>query len=270
MTITQRVELPQQKTLYTAVYSDKARFDEGKTEVEQAGFQIPAGEQLAGLRVQERKGWPTDFWLYISLGYVCDNKTGKRYLTRNSPVMANSKRATNSHTKGIEFAITQKQLEKAKQGGFEITDKIAETGIPVAKLASDDLGVYVLGKNAELYGLLLAEKNIQVFPVMVDSRDYIKSQPSSFANQAALRRVVPGYRGGLRCYYRNLNYGVAVCGVKEVAGCVVSSHEVAKTAKNLASSTKLSQEDLEALRKLKEQGRLMNEQLESLARKYSL
>ncbi|HLF53635.1 MAG TPA: hypothetical protein VI544_00480 [Candidatus Nanoarchaeia archaeon] len=196
-------------------------FDEAKEALEREGYRVISLEEQAGLRIQEgansgvsqRGNWTREGFLYVP------NKGA--FLTKNSPVMANAKRATDCHRKGREFYLTSEQVEISIITSVKVTD----TKIPTNRLADEALTQFAFGKNAEAYGEFLKENGIDSIEVYFGS-----SGNKAFARQVRLCGIDDDeseLEGN-----GNFCYGISeVRGVRASAGSKGTSH-AQKSAKS--------------------------------------
>ena len=118
--------------------------------------------------------------------------------------MANAKQATQCHRKGIEYYLTDKQVEEALADSV----KLSAESIPTNRLGENEITAYAFGNQAKQYGEFLKQAGIDEMPVWLTS---IKDKP--FARQLWLYGLGGGYRSVLSGYCRNLCYCDRVRGV---------------------------------------------------------
>ena len=183
-----------------------APFDQGKEAVEKADYRIISLEENARLRIQEGKDHDVSRngnWVREDAVYV-PNK-GK-FLTKNSPIMAKAKEATQAHRDRKDFYLTSEQVEQA------LANSVALTGesIPTNRFKDDPITVYAFGKEAENYGAFLREAGINEMPIRLTDL-----QEKPFARKVWFR----GLDGGsvLGCYYGGLDVDYWVRGVRDSA-----------------------------------------------------
>jgi len=184
-----------------------APFDEGKEELEKAGYSIVSLQENAGLRMQERAKEDVSLngnWVREGVIYVPQKGI---YLTKSSPIMANAKIATDCHRKGTEFYLTDEQVEEA------LTDfvKLSPNAIPTNSFGENEIAVYAFGEDAENYGKFLNEAGIEEMPVWLAN---VQDKP--FARQMWLFGLGGG-RSGLGGDSGSLGNGDGVRGVKNSA-----------------------------------------------------
>ena len=183
----------------------QAPFDKGKELLEKEGYNIISLQQNAKLRIQEGKdafvsqngNWTREGVLY--------SKKGK-FLTKNSPIMANAKEATDCHRKGPDFYLTSEQVEQSLADSVEISSK----SIPTNRFAENKITVYAFGDIAEEYGNFLKQSGINEMPIWTAD---LQDEP--FARQMWFGGL--GNRSELGGYGRFLNYDDRVRGVCEDA-----------------------------------------------------
>jgi hypothetical protein len=228
-------------------------FDKAKEALEAKGYRVISLEENAGLRVQESAGssisqrgnWTREGFIYVP------NKGA--FLTKDSPIMAKAKQATDCHRNGNEFYLNDEQVEESLADSVKITN----TKIPTKRFADEALTSFAFGKNAKAYGEFLKENGIDNIQVYLAN-----SGNKPFARQAWLGRIVSGSRSLLDGDIRNLDYGNEVRGVR-------ASDEVAKpSAKNSRVEAYTSKNIRRALREMGHselEGQLL-EELEELGK----
>jgi len=149
-------------------------FDEGKEALAKEGYRIISLQENARLRMQEGKdafvsqngNWTREGVLYVP---------GKgKFLTKNSPIMANAKEATDCHRKGQDFYLTAEQVE---QGLADSVELIGDN-IPTNRFADNKITIYAFGEDAKKYGEFLKLAGVDEMPVYLASMEN-----KSFARQ---------------------------------------------------------------------------------------
>jgi hypothetical protein len=192
-----------------------APFDEGKQALEKQGYNIISLEENAKLRIQEGKdayvsrngNWVKEDVIYVP------NK-GK-FLTRNSPIIENPKKATDCHRKGKDFYLTDEQVEEALADSVLLSLK----SVPTNRFGDDDITNYAFGDSAKEYGKFLKDVGINEMPIWTAD-----IQDKAFANQLWFGDL--DIRSGLSGYDRDLDYGSGVRGVLNNAEGTQKSFEV--------------------------------------------
>ena len=193
-----------------------APFDQGKEAVEKADYRIISLEENARLRIQEGKDHDVSRngnWVREDAVYV-PNK-GK-FLTKNSPIMAKAKEATQAHRDRKDFYLTSEQVEQALVGSIlldvERLPKLDDGTpyVPTNRFKDNPITVYAFGKEAENYGAFLREAGINKMPI-----ELTELQEKPFARKVWFR----GLDGGsvLGCYYGGLDVDYWVRGVRDSA-----------------------------------------------------
>ncbi len=180
-----------------------AHFDQGKKALEQENYKIISLKQNARLRIQygqahdiSRNGnWTREGVLYVP------NKG--RFLTKNSPIMANAQEATNCHRNGAEFYLTDVQVQESLADSVELSEK----SIPTNRFAEYPIIVYAFEDIAEQYGQFLRNAGIKEMLIWLANL-----KDKSFARQMWFHRLGVNNRSSLIGYDRNLRYG-RLCGV---------------------------------------------------------
>ena len=184
-------------------------FDEAKTELEVAGYNIISLEQFAKLRIEQGKNSRvSNYGSYTREGFLYVPQKGV-FLTKNSPIMANAKEATQCHRNGKEFYLTNKQVEESLADSVQIKN---DKAIPTKRFGDNDITVFAFGKEAEKYGNFLKEAGISEMPIYLAN-----TGEKPFARQAWLRRLDSDYGSYLIGDSRNLYYDSAVRGVRNAS-----------------------------------------------------
>ena len=217
----------------TSAYVDLP-FDKGKESLEKAGYRIISLEENAKLRMQKGKShdiciegnWTREGVVYIP------NK-GK-FLTKNSPIMANAEEAADCHRNGKEFYLTKKQIEEALVDSI----KIKEMKIPTNRFGENEITVYAFGKSSKKYGEFLREAGIKEMPIRLAN---LEDKP--LARQMWFCWLEGGGRSDLGGDRRDLYYDLRVRGVyKNAEGTQKNSKDLLHTKKEFEKYSKLIQE----------------------------
>jgi hypothetical protein len=140
-----------------------APFDCGKTELESNGYSIISLEENARLRLQEGSDSNVsrnDNWVKEGVIYV---PSKGKFLTKNSPIMANAKDATECHRNGGDFYLTDEQVEESLVGAVLLDGH----SIPTNRFADNETTVYAFGESAKAYGEFLKVARIDEMPVFL-------------------------------------------------------------------------------------------------------
>ncbi len=148
-----------------SAYMFRGGFGQVKAKLESEGYKIISLEEEAKLRMQEG--------VYSSISSFCEltreacviipNKGV--YLTKNSPIMDDAKKATRRGKKNYLFGLTDKQVSKAIETGISINLQDDYYKIPTNKFGEDVLTDFAFGKIAKDYGLFLKEEGIDEIKV---------------------------------------------------------------------------------------------------------
>ncbi len=182
-----------------------APFDKGKEALAKEGYKIISLQENARLRMQE--GADADIskngnWVREGAIYV--PKKGK-FLTKNSPIMANAKEATTCHRNGQDFYLTNEQVEEALADSVELS----VASVPTNRFGDCDITVYAFGEDAKKYGEFLKQVGINEMPIWTT-----ELQEKPFVRQVWFGRL--GDWSELNCDDRGL-YDGGVRGVSESA-----------------------------------------------------
>jgi len=184
----------------------EAPFDKAKEALESNGYRIISLEENAKLRMQQGKDHyvsQNGNWTREGVLYAPDKRI---FLTKNSPIMANVKEATQSNRKGNEYFLTEEQVEQALQDSV----KLSKESIPTNRFKENEIANFAFGNVAEDYGLFLKDAGIKDMLVYVVNEDYINKQNKPFARQMWFRDL--DY--GSILYGRYLDDGNRLRGVK--------------------------------------------------------
>jgi len=142
-----------------------APFDVGKEALAKEGYRIISLQENARLRMQEGKdAFVSQNGNWVREGVVYVPNKGM-FLTKNSPIMANAKQATDCHRKGQDFYLTAEQVEQSLADSVELIRE----NIPTNRFAENKITVYAFGEDAQKYGDFLKEAQITEMPVFLAS-----------------------------------------------------------------------------------------------------
>lgn len=188
-----------------------APFDEAKEALEAQGYRVISAQENARLRMQEGIGsdisrngnWTREGFLYVPDRGV--------FLTRNSPIMANARKATKAHRSGKGYYLTDTQVEQALGKNLVDSINITNTSIPTNRFGEDQTTLFVFGEEAESYGRFLKDEGkIEAMPVYLTE---VGKKP--FARQMWFRFV--DTRSEFGGNFRGLGVGNRLRGVSEGA-----------------------------------------------------
>lgn len=132
-----------------------------KNALEANGYRIASVEEIAKARIEQgRDADVSKFSGWTREGLIYTRKTGM-FLTKNSPIMANAKEATDCHRNKNEFYLNQKQLEQAMGDSVRVTDEL----IPTNRFGENEVTIYLFGKISEKYGEFLKDAGIKEMPI---------------------------------------------------------------------------------------------------------
>ena len=185
-----------------------APFDEGKKALESSGYKIISLQENARLRMQEGSSHDVSkYGNWTREGVIYVPKKGK-FLTKNSPIMENAKKATACHRNGQDFYLTDEQVEQALADSIPLSVKALPTNI----FGEDDITAYAFGEDAKKYGEFLKEAGIGSMPIWTAD-----IQDKAFARQMWFHRLDDDNRSALDGGNRDLNCNGRVRGVCESA-----------------------------------------------------
>lgn len=182
-----------------------APFEEGKKLLESKGYRIISLEENARLRIQEGSNssvskngnWVSEDAIYVPNRGV--------FLTKKSPIMDNSERATQESRNG-DFYLTDEQVEKY----LECAVKLINQSIPTNRFGKNEITKYAFGETAEDYGNFLKENGIEKMPI------WLADMPDKpFARKLWFRRLNDDW-SDLCCNGRGLFDVDRVRGVSDV------------------------------------------------------
>jgi hypothetical protein len=186
-------------------------FNEGKKALEESGYRLISLQENARLRIQEGKdAYVSQYGNWTREGFIYVPNKGK-FFTKNSPIMENSKKATDCHRNGKEFYLTEEQVEVSLKDSLKLPNK--DFSVPTNRFREEEITAYAFGDSAQDYGYFLGEAKIKEMPVwMVDNLG-----DEAFARQAWFHGLVGGDGSALDGYGRNLDFNNRVRGVRESA-----------------------------------------------------
>jgi len=133
-----------------------APFDEGTEALTKEGYKIISLEENARLRMHEGKNsYVSKNANWVSQGVIYVPNKGI-FLTKNSPILLNAKKATDCHRAGKEFYLTSQQVEESL---FD-SAKLEAEAIPTNRFGEDEITVYAFGDWAKQYGEFLKAAGI--------------------------------------------------------------------------------------------------------------
>ena len=251
MEITQDVKRGKLHSAYVV-----APFDKAKEALEGDNYRVISLEEQAGLRAREganssiatRGNWTREGFIYVP--------TKGAFLTKDSPILANAKEATDCHRNGREFYLNDEQVEKSLAASV----LIKETQVPTTRFADEALTSFAFGKNAKAYGEFLKENGIESITAYLAN-----SESKPFARQLWLHRIDSDLRSVLNGDLRGLDYDSdEVRGVREASA---NSKGASVARKSEARVEAYTPKDIQrALKSLKLAG-LESQILETLKKK---
>jgi hypothetical protein len=172
-------------------------FDNVHEALANEGYWTISLEEQAGLRVREgidssvskQVNWVREGIIYVPKKGV--------FFTKNSPIIANAKKATDCHRNGNNFYLTNGQVEKS----LEDSVKIGKTKIPTERFADEELTSFAFGKNAKAYGEFLKENGIDNLRIwLIDMQDKPLATQAKFGKaDRKLGSNLYGFDNDLHC-----------------------------------------------------------------------
>ncbi|MBI2106386.1 hypothetical protein HYT57_00220 [Candidatus Woesearchaeota archaeon] len=187
----------------------EAPFDKAKEELEKAEYTVIRMQEGPASFVSRNGNWVREGVIYVP------NKG--RFLTKNSPIMANAQEATKCHRSNKEFYLTDAQVEESLADSVELSDK----AIPTNRFAENPITVYAFGDIAEQYGQFLRNAGIKEMSIWLANQE-----DKPFARQMWLHRLVVDSRSVLDGYFRNLDYDGRVRGVRQGGEATAKNLEI--------------------------------------------
>lgn len=153
--------------IITSAYIDYVPFDVGKEALEKGGYpEIISLEYNARLRMSEGKNaFISRKGNCVREGLLWVPKESRYFLTKRSPIIKNPNEATNMNRCGLEYELTNEQVEMA----LEDSVKILEVNIPTKRFEEYPETMFAFGHFAEDYGLFLADVGIENIPICLQS-----------------------------------------------------------------------------------------------------
>jgi len=184
-------------------------FDKGLKKMCEERYELISLEENAKLRIEGGKD------SYVSLkgnwvkeGVIYVPKKGI-FLTKNSSVLDNPKKAINAQRNGEEFYITEEQTEKALENSVKIPYDLKK--ILLKTFGYEKITNFCFGESAVEYGVFLKGAKINGMPLWFHNENYVDRQNSSFARQLWFGDL--DYESALEGYYWSLNCGKSLLGV---------------------------------------------------------
>ena len=153
----------------------EAPFDKAKEALEGMGYRIISLKENAKLRVENGSA----SFIYHNGNFVREGllytPNDGIYLTKNSQILSNAKKATQAHRHEKEFYLFNEQVEEAKKDSIKLAMKSNCLYIPTKRFAENEITAYVFGESAESYGELLQNIGLQSMPIFTLTN--IKKKP---------------------------------------------------------------------------------------------
>ena len=138
-----------------------AEFDEALEILSSINYEFISLQQVAQLRIQQGK----DFYFskdgnWTKEAFIYSPEKGA-FLTKSSPIIGNEREAVQTHRKGVEYFLTDEQVEKS------LTNSVGLVGrkIPTNRFKENEITAFAFGEIAEQYGNFLYEYGIKEIPV---------------------------------------------------------------------------------------------------------
>lgn len=158
-----------------------ASFDEAKKALEKAGYNIITAEENAVLRIRHGKdACFSQNGNYVREGVLYVPKKG-RFITRDSLVIAYPKEATNSHSRGGEFYVTNDQAKSVL--GNSVSIPYNKGAIPTDRFNEDEITKFVFGETAKDYGLFLKDAGIKQIGLHFNCEEIVNLYEKPYADQ---------------------------------------------------------------------------------------
>ena len=195
-----------------------ALFDKGKELLESNGYKIISLEENARLRMQEGGDSfisKSGNWVKEDFIYTKDKGV---YLTKNSPICENAKKATTCNDKCREFYLTDEQIEKSLANSLLLLRTAEKSQIPTNDFKNNEITNFIFGSSAEDYGNFLKENGIKDMPIWFVDLENMPSWSGDLKNKSFARKVF--FRGfdcwsGLYSPNWGLGYNYESRGVKK-------------------------------------------------------
>lgn len=182
-------------------------FHEAKAELEANGYSLLSLEEFAKIRILYGKNHSVSkYGSYTKEGFVYVPNHGK-FLTRNSPIMANTLEATKCQIRNTEFYLNSDQVEEALADSI----KIKEGTVPTDRFEDNEIMVYFFQDLAKPYGEFLKGVGIKEMPIHLAN---LEEKP--FARQTWLHGIDEGYGSCVDGDGRELGYSSAVRGIRDL------------------------------------------------------
>ena len=159
-------------------------FDQTLKVLESQDYKLISLEETARLRMQEGKDHDVSrVGNRVKEGVLYVPGEG-RFITRNSAVLDNPRKATQSHRNGKEYFVSDNQVRRVLEDSIQIPYKVNEIlQYPIDRSSEDKIAMFCFGENAKDYELFLSDAGILKMPLELDGEDYVQKQGKPYANQ---------------------------------------------------------------------------------------
>ncbi len=141
-----------------------ANFDEALEILSSVNCELISLPQIAQLRIQLGKNsYFSRNGNYTREAFIYSPKKGA-FLTKNSPIINNVnniKEAVQAHKKGIEYFLTDEQVEQALSNSVRLVGR----KIPTNRFKENEITAFAFEEIAEQYGNFLYESGVKEMPV---------------------------------------------------------------------------------------------------------
>ncbi len=193
-------------------------FDRAEEALKSKGYRVISLEEQAGLRMERGISYSissTGNW--VREGFIHIPKKGV-FLTKDSPIMANAKDATDCHRNDKEFYLNDEQVEKSLANSVKVTDNSANIvciNIPTRGFGYEAITNFAFGKNASAYGEFIHDE-YGIYDIGVC---FAHASDKPFARPTFLQGVdACEFSSGLSGLFdRNLSRNLRMRGIKKTA-----------------------------------------------------
>ena len=192
----------------------QAHFDQGLELLQEKDYNLISLKENAQLRIQE--GYNTFIsrngnWVLPDVAYIPQRKP---ILTNISHITKNPKHAANAHRSGVEFYLTDEQVEECLTDFVELDEKL----IPTNRFGDNKITQYAFCEHSQEYGRVLREYGIKEMPIwLVNTQDRPFARKLWFGGLGYGDRSVGNNRGLVDSGVRGVRQNVGEAGTQKIS-----------------------------------------------------
>jgi hypothetical protein len=150
---------------YCEIVSIEGNFNDAKKDLQSKDYRIASAEEIAKYRMKQGR----DSEISRVSARTCESfiyvPQYGAFLTKDSPIIRYSEKATRCHSHSREFCLSEKRLDKLLFNSVQVN----ENAIPTNRFGENEVTTYLFGKIAQEYGEFLRESGITQMPIWLAS-----------------------------------------------------------------------------------------------------